>query len=105
MSNLLPCRCPLALSNAALQYFNMGGTQSCPHPFCTPTTHPQTPSVTGAHDFDQNVHPFDFIHSTEGEEVPPMLMLMSTLHLLAVGSWIHLDILPNRLRINRKLQR
>lgn len=105
MSNLVPCRCPLALSKVALQNFNIGGTLSCPNHFCAPTTHPQTPSVSGAHDLDKNAHPFDFVHSSEGEDVPLMLMLMSTLHLLATGSWTHLDILPNRLRINRKLQR
>ena len=37
------------------------------------------------------------------DDIRVALCIMCTLHLLAVKSWNHLGILPNRLRINRRL--
>jgi hypothetical protein len=39
------------------------------------------------------------------EDIQIILGVMKTLHLLAIKSWCHLGILPNRLRMNRRLSR
>ena len=94
----------LALSKVVLQNFNMEGISPYTNHLCASTQSAQTSSVTGVFDVDISTYPSNFISTSEGEDIPYILMLMSTLHLLAKGSWTYHDLLPNRLRINRKLQ-
>ena len=108
----------LPLSNTILKSFNLDGDL---RPFTPRPRHNSSSmeekSVTGDggnspdphSDSDPDTNPIgkpaESVGVTALEDVQVILALMRTLHLLAMKSWCHLGILPNRLRMNRRISR